>query len=42
MDKVQEKSDLVETRRQICGRFIRDPGSYRFVEMADPKTRERW
>ena len=42
MDKVQEESDLVEMRWQICGRFIKDPGSYRFVEMADPKTRERW
>lgn len=28
-------SDLVALRRQICERFIREPG-YRFVELADP------
>ena len=35
MDKGDTKDDLVELRRQICGRFIREPG-YRFVELADP------
>ncbi|MCV7191609.1 precorrin-6A synthase (deacetylating) [Mycolicibacterium brumae] len=39
MDKGEAKSDLVELRRQICARFIADPG-YRFVELADP-PRER-
>jgi precorrin-6A synthase len=29
------KDDLIELRRQICRRFIRDPG-YRFVELPDP------
>ena len=29
------KDDLIELRRQICQRFIRDPG-YRFVELPDP------
>ena len=35
MDKGETKNDLVELRRQICERFIREPG-YRFVELADP------
>jgi precorrin-6A synthase len=35
MDKGEAKSDLVALRRQICERFIREPG-YRFVELADP------
>ncbi len=35
MDKGETKSDLVALRRQICERFIREPG-YRFVEVADP------
>jgi precorrin-6A synthase len=30
------KSDLVALRREICARFIREPG-YRFVELADAK-----
>lgn len=36
MDKGAEKSDLVALRREICTRFIREPG-YRFVELPDPK-----
>ena len=36
MDKGQAKSDLVAVRREICARFIREPG-YRFVELPDPK-----
>lgn len=36
MDKGEAKSDLVALRRQICERFIREPG-YRFVELADPQ-----
>lgn len=36
MDKGEAKSDLVALRRQICERFIRDPG-YRFVELEDPQ-----
>ncbi|MEY8014754.1 precorrin-6A synthase (deacetylating) [Mycobacterium servetii] len=36
MDKGEQKSDLVALRREICARFIREPG-YRFVELADPK-----
>ena len=36
MDKGEAKSDLVALRREICARFIRQPG-YRFVELADPK-----
>lgn len=36
MDKGDQKSDLVALRREICARFIREPG-YRFVELADPK-----
>jgi precorrin-6A synthase len=36
MDKGEAKSDLVALRRQICERFIREPG-YRFVELPDPK-----
>jgi len=35
MDKGEAKNDLVALRRQICERFIREPG-YRFVELADP------
>jgi precorrin-6A synthase len=35
MDKGEIKSDLVAMRRQICARFIREPG-YRFVELPDP------
>ena len=35
MDKGSQKDDLVELRRQICERFIREPG-YRFVALADP------
>lgn len=36
MDKGEQKSDLVALRREVCDRFIREPG-YRFVELADPK-----
>jgi len=36
MDKGDAKSDLVALRREICARFITDPG-YRFVELPDPK-----
>ena len=36
MDKGEAKNDLVALRRQICERFIREPG-YRFVELADPR-----
>jgi precorrin-6A synthase len=36
MDKGEAKSDLVAQRREICARFIREPG-YRFVELPDPK-----
>lgn len=36
MDKGDAKSDLVALRREICARFIREPG-YRFVELPDPK-----
>jgi len=36
MDKGETKSDLVALRRQICVRFIREPG-YRFVELPDPE-----
>jgi precorrin-6A synthase len=35
MDKGPAKDDLVALRRDICQRFIREPG-YRFVELADP------
>jgi len=39
MDKGSERggvnSDLLGFRREICARFIREPG-YRFVELADP------
>lgn len=34
-DKGSAKSDLVALRREICARFIREPG-YRFVELPDP------
>jgi precorrin-6A synthase len=36
MDKGEQKSDLVALRREICARFISEPG-YRFVELPDPK-----
>lgn len=36
MDKGEAKGDLVALRREICARFIREPG-YRFVELPDPK-----
>lgn len=36
MDKGEAKSDLVALRREICSRFISEPG-YRFVELPDPK-----
>jgi precorrin-6A synthase len=36
MDKGSAKGDLVALRRQICQRFIREPG-YRFVELPDPQ-----
>lgn len=35
MDKGEAKSDLVELRREVCRRFITEPG-YRFVELPDP------
>ncbi|MBU3751947.1 MAG: precorrin-6A synthase (deacetylating), partial [Mycobacterium sp.] len=35
MDKGEAKRDLVALRRQICRRFITEPG-YRFVELPDP------
>lgn len=35
MDKGAAKSDLVALRREVCARFIREPG-YRFVELTDP------
>jgi precorrin-6A synthase len=35
-DKGETKSDLVALRREICARFIREPG-YRFVELPDPR-----
>jgi precorrin-6A synthase len=34
--KDEAKSDLLALRRQICERFIREPG-YRFVELPDPQ-----
>ncbi|ETB37415.1 precorrin 6A synthase, partial [Mycobacterium avium subsp. paratuberculosis 11-1786] len=40
MDKGEQKSDLVALRREICSRFIRQPG-YRFVELRDPKRSDR-
>ena len=36
-DKGEGKSDLARWRRDICARFITTPGSYRFVELPDPK-----
>lgn len=36
MDKGEVKSELVALRRQICARFIREPG-YRFVQLPDPQ-----
>jgi precorrin-6A synthase len=35
MDKGESKDDLVALRREVCERFIREPG-YRFVELPDP------
>jgi precorrin-6A synthase len=35
MDKGEAKDDLVALRREVCDRFIREPG-YRFVELPDP------
>jgi precorrin-6A synthase len=35
MDKGATKDDLVALRREVCLRFIREPG-YRFVELPDP------
>jgi len=35
MDKREATSDLVELRREVCRRFISQPG-YRFVELPDP------
>lgn len=35
MDKGEAKSDLVALRREVCRRFIEQPG-YRFVELPDP------
>ena len=35
MDKREATSDLVELRREVCRRFIAQPG-YRFVELPDP------
>jgi precorrin-6A synthase len=35
MDKGSQKDDLVALRREICARFISEPG-YRFVELPDP------
>ncbi|PQM48966.1 hypothetical protein C1Y40_00813 [Mycobacterium talmoniae] len=35
MDKGETKSELLELRRHICQRFIRDR-DYRFVELPDP------
>jgi precorrin-6A synthase len=39
MDKGPAKSDLVALRREICARYIRQPG-YRFVELPDPRRAE--
>jgi precorrin-6A synthase len=40
MDKGEAKSDLVGLRREICARFIREPG-YRFVELPDaPRSKD--
>lgn len=36
MDKGETKDDLVALRRDICRRYIREPG-YRFVELPDPR-----
>lgn len=36
MDKGEAKSDLVGLRREVCRRFITEPG-YRFVELPDPQ-----
>ena len=36
VEKGEEKHDLVDLRREICERYIRDP-SYRTVEMRDPE-----
>ncbi|WP_457144145.1 precorrin-6A synthase (deacetylating) [Mycobacterium sp. URHB0021] len=36
MDKGETKDDLVALRRQVCERYIREPG-YRFVALPDPR-----
>ena len=38
MDKGEAKRDLVALRREVCRRFIAEPG-YRFVELPDPVRR---
>lgn len=38
MDKGESTSDLIALRREVCRRFITDPG-YRFVELPDPVRR---
>ncbi|WP_413467624.1 precorrin-6A synthase (deacetylating) [Mycobacterium sp. RTGN3] len=40
MDKGEAKDDLVALRREVCTRFIREPG-YRFVELADPSRAKK-
>ena len=40
MDKGDAKSDLVALRREICARFIAEPG-YRFVELPDPRRSDQ-
>ncbi|MBV8930278.1 MAG: precorrin-6A synthase (deacetylating) [Mycobacteriaceae bacterium] len=35
-DKGEAKSELVTWRRELCERFIAQPGGYRFVELPDP------
>ena len=39
MDKGEAKDDLVALRREVCERFIREPG-YRFVELRRPAARQ--
>lgn len=36
MDKGEAKNDLIALRREICARFITEPG-YRFVTLPDPR-----
>ena len=36
IDKGAVKSDLIAVRKEICDRYIRDPASYRVVEIVDP------